>query len=121
MITDLKLILVNILELKENKKLNAIIKHNQIVILTILIGLVFVDSIFIKPSSDIVIFGLLFIYLIYAKTIQSKSKMTFYLCLGLLCGIGISFLLSKGSVPTEKLTVWFVLFMVIGIIQQWHE
>ncbi|MBI4064989.1 hypothetical protein HY409_01280 [Candidatus Gottesmanbacteria bacterium] len=113
--------LAQILKSRGYKTLYGIIKRNQILALALLIGTVFVDSLFITTSSDIVIFGVLLLYIIIANIVQMNSRVTFYLCLGLVCGVGISFLFSQASVPTEKLTVWFVLFMVTGIIQQWRE
>lgn len=121
MITGIKLTLTDVVKSRDYKKLSAVIKHHQIVILTLLTGTIFVDSLFIKTSSDIVIFGVLFLYIIFANIVQIKSKITFYLCLGLLCGMGVSFLFTQASVPTEKMTIWFFLFMITGIIQQWRE
>lgn len=97
--------------LKENKK-------TAIVLLTIVI---FIDIFSIKTNSDFVIFGILFVYIFFTKIFELKSKSTFLLCLGLLGSMFINYLLSGTSVPTEKAAVWLVLFMVVGVIQQWKE
>lgn len=93
-------------------------KKTAIVLLSIAI---FVDIFFVKTSSDFVIFGILFIYVIFTKIFHLKSESIFLLCLGLLVAMFISYLFSGSSVPAEKAAVWLVLFLAVGIVQQWRE
>lgn len=103
------------------KKTLDFLKENQRVVLVFLIGIIFVDSFFVKTVSDVVTFGVLIAYGISAKTYRLKSRETFLLCLGLLGAMFISYLMSGTSVPTEKAAVWLVLFMALGIYQQWKQ
>ncbi len=97
------------------------LEQNRRAVLVFLIGLIFVDSFFIKTSLDIVTFGVLLLYGICVKTYRLKARETFLLCLGLLGAMFVSFLTTGASIPTEKAAVWLVLFMVLGIYQQWRE
>lgn len=103
------------------KKIISFLKENKKIILALLAVSVFIDIFFIKVSSDFVIFGILLVYGIFAKSYQLKAKETFLLCLGLLGAMFVSFLISAASIPTEKAAVWLVLFMALGIYQQWRE
>ncbi len=110
-----------LIESKRHKMIQDFVKNNQIVFFILIIVAILIDSLFIKTTSDIVLFGTLLLYGIFANIIHMKSKATFLLCLGLLSVMFISFLLTKASVPTEKLTVWLYLLMILGILQQWRE
>lgn len=103
------------------EKITRILKENKKVVLILLTVSIFVDIFFVKASSDFVIFGILLVYGIFVKMFQIKSKLTFLLCLGLLSAMFVSYLFTGTSVATEKGAVWLVLFMVLGIFQQWRE
>lgn len=98
-----------------------VVKQNKRTVLVFLIGIIFVDSFFVKTTSDIVTFGVLLTYGASARMYRLTSRATFLLCLGLLGAMFMSFLTSGTSVPTEKVAVWLVLFMALGIYQQWKE
>ena len=66
-------------------------------------------------------FSLVALYGVCVKIYRLKSRETFLLCLGLLGAMFVSFLTSGASIPTEKTAVWLVLFMVLGIYQQWRN
>lgn len=107
-----------------SENLTAIVnflKRDKRIILTLLTGTIFVDSFFIKTSSDFVIFGVLLFYIFFAKIIQIKSNSTFLLCLGLVGAMFVSYLFTEASIATEKASVWLVLFMAVGIYQKWRE
>ncbi len=110
-----------LIEGKGSKKIRDIIKRHKIVGFILIIGVIVIDSLFFDISSDFVIFGTLMIYGIFVHIIQIKSKITFFFCLGLLTAMFISFIFSQASNPTEKLSVWLFLFLIIGIIQKWRE
>lgn len=102
-------------------KLTPFLKENKKIVLALLVVSIFVDIFFVKTSSDIVIFGILLLYGIFIKMFQIKSRRTFFLCLALLVAMFINFLFTGTSIPTEKAAVWLVLFMALGIFQQWRE
>ena len=117
----MKKILEKLIESKNLKKVTVFLKINNKIILILIAVFIFVDIFFIKASSDIVIFGILLLYGIFVKMLQIKSRRTFLLCLGLLIAMFINFLSTGTSIPTEKAAVWLVLFMALGIFQQWRE
>jgi hypothetical protein len=103
------------------KKVVSLLQENRKILLVFVVIAIFADIFFIKRSSDLVIFGILLLYGVFAKILQIKSKSTFLLCLGLLGAMFVNFLSSGASIPTEKAAVWLFLFMALGIIQQWRE
>ena len=103
------------------EKMTSFLRENKKILLTLLAISIFVDIFFVKVSSDFVIFGILLLYGIFIKMFQIKSRRTFLLCLALLIAMFINFLSTGTSIPTEKAAVWLVLFMALGIFQQWRE
>ncbi len=117
----MKRIIIRVIRSRNVKKISVFLKQNKKVILLFLIGTIFVDTFFIKMVSDVVTFGVLLLYCISAMLYRLKSKETFLLCLGLVAALFVSFLLSGTSVSTEKVAVWLVLFMAVGVYSQWRE
>ena len=107
--------------IEKTRKIESFLKENKKVNLFLLVVYIFVDIFFVKVSSDFVIFGILLLYGIFIKMFQIKSRRTFLLCLALLIAMFINFLSTGTSIPTEKAAVWLVLFMALGIFQQWRE
>lgn len=103
------------------EKITSFLKENKKIVLVLFVVSIFVDIFFVKTSSDIVIFGTLLLYGIFIKMFQIKSRRTFLLCLALLVAMFINFIFTGTSIPTEKGAVWLVLFMALGIFQQWRE
>lgn len=103
------------------KKTSVFLRENKKIVLVLLAVYIFVDIFFVKASYDLVIFGILLLYAIFVKILQIKSKLTFLFCLGLLTIMSVNYFLSSASVSTEKAAVWLILFLVIGVIQQWKE
>lgn len=102
-------------------KITSFLKENKKIAFALLVVSIFVDIFFVKMSSDIVIFGILLLYGIFIKIFQIKSRRTFLLCLALLAAMFVNFLFTGTSVSTEKAAVWLILFMALGIFQQWKE
>ena len=103
------------------KALIQFLKTNRLLVLTLLFLVPLADSLSSGKSSDLLIFGILALYWLASKIYKTSSKITFYFCLLLLGIMFIEFLL-LGPVPkTEKAAVWLVLFLLLGIIQQWRE
>lgn len=96
-------------------------RKNKLVVLTILLLGVVGDIFFISGSSDLRIFSIITLYVIGIWLYKLNSRIIFLLCLVLLGIMFIEFLLSGTSERTEKAAVWLVLFLAIGIIQQWRE
>ncbi len=98
-----------------------LIKLNQIFLMTLLYALVIVDALLLKAKSDLIIFSLIGIYVCFIKVYKLKSRSAFIFCLVLLLLMYIYFLLTGPGLHTEKTAVWLILFMIVGIIQQWRE
>lgn len=102
------------------KKYIFIEKYKQLFLIVLgvaLLGEVF----FVDGSSDLRFFGLTILFFITTFMYRLSSRVTFTICLILLGIMYVQFLLSNASVHTEKIAVWIVLFMVVGVIQQWNE
>ena len=117
----MKKILGKLIESENLKKITVFLRINKKITLTLIAVFIFVDIFFIKTSSDVVNFGILLLYGIFVKMFQIKSRRTFLLCLALLAVMFINFILTGPSITTEKAAVWLVLFMALGIFQQWRE
>lgn len=107
----MKLINKIILFLKENKK----------TLLTLFVVAIFADTLFLNKSSDLIIFSILILYLIFIKIFELKNKLTFLLSLVLLIMMFFSYIFTGTSASTEKAAVWLILFLAVGVIQQWRE
>lgn len=103
------------------KKISFFLRENKKTLLTFLAVAIFADIFFLDKSSDLIIFGILILYIVFIKMFQIKSKLTFLLCLALLTTMFFSYLFTEASVSTEKAAVWLVLFLIVGVIQQWRE
>lgn len=103
------------------KKKNDILDAKIPLLLTGVIAGIFVDIFFIPGSSDARIFSILILYWLAARVYKLKSQFNFYLAFGLLTLTYIEYILSGPSAETEKAAVWFVLFLLIGIIAKWKE
>lgn len=103
------------------KKISPFLKNNKKTVLTLLLVFILGDVFFVDTSSDFVILGILLLYAIFIKIFRISSKLTFLLCFGLLATMSVNYLLTQASISTEKLAVWFILFLIIGTIQQWLE
>lgn len=99
----------------------SFLKENKRTALALLAVFIFADSLFIKESSDYVIFSVLLLYGIFIKIFKINSRQTFLLCLALLVVMSVDYLFTGASISTEKVTVWLILFLVVGAIQQWKE
>lgn len=95
--------------------------RNKPFILTTYVFLLFAEIIFIASNSDLKYFGLVGLFIVISLFYKLSSKITFGLCLLLLSIMYISFIASLSSPVTEKAAVFIVLFMIVGIIQQWIE
>lgn len=95
-------------------------KNKSSVLLLVFIGIIS-DIFFISKSSDLLIFSILALYIFSSLIYKLKSKIAYFTCLLLLSLLFVLFLLSGPSDKTEKTAVWLVLFMLVGIIQQWRE
>lgn len=114
-------VLAKVLTSEKIKKTTSFLKENKKIVLSLLTVSIFVDIFFVKTSLDIVIFSILLLYGIFVKMFKIKSRRTFLLCLALLVVMFINFLFTGTSVSTEKAAVWLILFMALGIFQQWKE
>ncbi len=98
-----------------------LIKKNKQVIITILFLSVIGDIVFMKDSSDIVLFGILIPYIFSVWLLQIKSKITISFTLLLVAIMFIEFVLTGTSEGAEKAVTWFFFFFAIGIVQRLKE
>jgi hypothetical protein len=96
-------------------------EKNKVILYTLLLVALAGDIFFSSEGSDFHFFGLTGMTLITNLFYKLKSKYIFILCLILLILMYIYFLAQGTSPMTEKVAVWIVLFMVVGIVQQWFE
>lgn len=102
-------------------KIIQILRYYKNAILLAILVAIFGDVFYIAKSSDRIIFSILIIYIACINVLNVKSKFTFFLCMFLLILMFVSYLFSGTSVATEKAAVWLILFLGVGIIQQWRE
>lgn len=103
------------------KNLSTFLCENKRTILSIFALLIIVESLIKKSTLDVILFGGLCLYGIFIKIFQIKSNVTFLLCIVFLIMMSLDYLLTSASISTEKIAVWFILFLAIGVIQQWRE
>src|SRR3972149_1772252 len=92
------------------------IKENRRLLLTLMFGTVLVDGLLVSVKSDLIFFSLLALYIFFIRMYRLKSNTTFAFCVAVLLVMYTSFLMTGTGVATEKLAVWLVLFMTVGII-----
>ena len=86
-------------------------------IVLVIIGDIFLSNI----KSDLIIFGVLGLYLFSVNLYKLKSKTTFLVCFFVLAAFSIQFIFSSTSDHTEKAAVWLFLFLLTGIIQEFWQ
>lgn len=103
------------------RTITEILEKNRRAVIVALISILFVDSFYVKMSSDLMTFGVLMSYIIFSRVYRWTSRETYLICLGLLIALFMSFVVSYTSTASEKLAVWLFLFVLVGIIQAWRE
>lgn len=103
------------------KKTVALLNEYQRIIPLLVFVVIILDSYAKRSNSDVVFFGVVVLYVAYAKVYRIKSSVTYLLCIAIFSGMFMSFVSSQASNVTEKLVVWLFLFLVVGIIQGWNE
>lgn len=106
---------------KNIEKIMPFLRENKKTVLTLFTVFIVFESLSKRLSSDVVIFGGLLIYGFFIKIFRIKSAFTFLLCLGFLVLMSKEYLFTGASISTEKAAVWLILFLGIGVIQQWRE
>lgn len=110
-----------LIEQKNIKQISTLFKENKKTILPFVFAAIAMDVFFLKESSDFLIFSILAIYIILIKLFKITSRLTFSLCIALLIAMFVNYVFTGTSISTEKTAVWLILFLVIGVIQQWRE
>ncbi len=103
------------------KRFISVFKKFRVTILSIFFLFVLSGIFTSFADSDLKIFSALIFYILCILIYRLKSRLTFIFCLVILLIMYVEFILSPASVQAEKAGVWFVLFLLIGIIQQWKE
>lgn len=103
------------------QKASNLLKANKPLVLFIIYLSVLIDGLFIETNSDFITFTILGLYIFFASYFKQAARNTFIFSLVLLVVMYVSFLLSGPSISTEKIAVWLVLFLLVGIIRQWRE
>ena len=96
----------------------TIIKQNKSAVFTAFLLMVFGDIFFWQVQSDILIFGILGLYILIIKSFKLESKITFSFCFFILGFLFIGFVFTGTSINTEKAAVFLFFFMAIGILQK---
>lgn len=103
------------------KTLKSFLQENKKTVLTLFVLGILEDIFFRLTSSDLLTFSSLLLYILFVMLYKLKSSFTFLLCLVLLVVVSIDYVFTGASVSTEKAAVWFILFFVVGVVQQWKE
>lgn len=86
------------------------------------VSILVIAEVFAFPIlSDVRLFGGLFLYWYLSYIGKLTSARVFQLCIILLTGMVLGYLIRGAAATTERLAVWFVLFFVLGIFTQWRE
>lgn len=96
----------------------ALLKNYKSAALTAIVLIIMGHIFFSNIKSDILIFGLLGLYIFSVNLYKLKSKTTFLICFFLLAAFSSLFIFTKTSDSTEKAAVWLFLFLFTGIIQE---
>ena len=94
---------------------------NQTTFLFALFWFILIDIFMLKFSSDLRIFMSLAAYLLACRIYSFKSVFTFGFCLLLLTIVFFLYVFTSARFMTERASVWFVLFLLIGVLQYWRE
>ncbi len=106
---------------KIKKKVSIIFLKNKILAIVLLGQLIIADIFFRQRISDVIIFSILFFYCLSCWFYKLSNRFTFTICFVITVVMGIDFMIRDISVSVEKASVWIVLFLLVGIIQQWRE
>jgi len=98
------------------------IKKTSLWIALFLFAVVIFDIFLIPVTSDVFFFGVigLYVLLIFIAN-KIKSSLTLRFTMLLLIIMFIRYVLFGPDGVTEEIAVWFVLFLLIGVIQKWRE
>lgn len=72
-------------------------------------------------SADLRLFSGIALYWALSRVGRLSAIRVLQLCLILFSVLSVSFLFSGAGVQTERIAVWFVLFLSFGVIAQWRE
>lgn len=104
-----------------NIGLKAFLQENKKTILTLFIFSIFAEIFSTITSFDLFIFIALILYIVFIVLFKLKNSFTIFLCIALLLVMSISYLFTDASISTEKAAVWFILFLIVAVIQQWKK
>ena len=106
-------------EMKEQIKSWLIfLKKNKRAALSTFWLIILGDIVFSEIQSDLLVFGILGLYIFVIFLFKLRSKSTFFSCFFILGTLFIEFVFTSTSIHTEKAAVWLFLFVAIGIIQE---
>ena len=94
------------------------LKNYKSSMLTVIVLIIMIDIFFSNTKSDVIIFGVLGLYLFSINFYKLKTKTTFLICFFILGAFFIQFIFGGTSDHTEKAAVWLFLFLFTGIIQE---
>lgn len=72
-------------------------------------------------SADLRLFSGIALYWALSRVGRLSAIRVLQLCLILFSVLSVSFLFSGAEIQTERIAVWFILFLALGIITQWRE
>jgi len=93
------------------------LKNYKSSMLIVIVLIILIDIFFSNTKSDVIVFGVLGLYLFSINFYKLKAKTAFSICLFILGAFSIQFIFSSTSDHTEEAAVWLFLFLFTGIIQ----
>ena len=115
-----KNIISAIKQLKFNFFLEKFTKIRSALLVLFFVG-VALDVFFLKVSSDLFLFLLIFLWILVSKVYGYKSTATFKVTLFFVLLLLALFIITPGQTSSERISTWIYLFLAVGIIQQWRE
>ncbi|GEM_PF-6222834 len=101
--------------------LRSKLKKFRIVLLVGFFIGVLIDIIYLTPYFDLSIFSLIVLWIIICLLYKYNSVTTLKLALIFLVILFILFITSRNLVQTERVSTWFYLVFMLGIIQQFID
>jgi hypothetical protein len=90
----------------------------------LLIGIVAVSLVDVLGTflyKDWIILVVIFLYLLFTRIQRSTSRLSFSICIFYLLWMGLQYIPTGASSETERIGVWFYIFLFISIIGYGRE
>ena len=102
---------------KLKKRIFYVCTRNRILLVFVLFSTVLIDIFFVIGTSDFRFYGVSISYIFIAIFSKLSSRVSLIFCIFLILMMYAYYLLTGPKEVTEEIAVWFVLFLVAGLIQ----